>query len=76
MICEPLYSNRRTSKLSKLENYRLSMQDMSQFVMFLSALMDLGAYAHMFCSALQFNTRSNLLIREVEVVVKHEEIFE
>lgn len=40
----------------------------------LSALMDLRVYGGLFCSVLQFNSSHELLDREVEQVVKHEQV--
>lgn len=42
----------------------------------LSALVDLAAHWHMFCSSLQLKTRYGLLVGDVEEVLNHKRVLE
>lgn len=76
MICEPPYISRQISEHSNLESDRLSLQNMSHFVENFLAVTNIGAYVHMFCSALQFRTKTwyQLLVHEVKAIVKEEDM--
>lgn len=61
-------------ELSNSEHSQLSLLDMSPFREFLLALMDFIAHWHMLCSASRFKALFDLLVRDVEEVVKQEEV--
>lgn len=63
-------------ELSNLEHCRLSLQDMSHFLELRSALINLDAHEHMFCSATQFKAWYELLVGEAEEIVTHKEVLE
>lgn len=74
VIFNPLFNARQIAELSNSEHDQLSLQGMSHFVESPSTLTNWGAYVHMFCSAFQFKTSNELLVGEVNEVVKHEEV--
>lgn len=76
VICDPSYNTLQIVQLSDSERERLVLNDMSRFVEFLPTLVDLDAHVHMFCFALQSKTRYDLLIGDVEGVVKHKQVLE
>lgn len=63
-------------ELSNLKHDPVGLPDMRHFVAGLFALMDLSVHKHIFCSALQGNTWYELLVWEVEEIVKQEEVLE
>lgn len=76
LICDPPYNPCLNAELSGLECDRLSLQDISQFVELLSAMMFMGAPGHLFCSALQFKTLYEVFVGEVENLMKEEVVVE
>lgn len=64
VIWDPMYNTRQTGKLSNLNYNQLNLKDMKNFVQFSSSLVELGVHGHMFCPALQFNTKLELLVGE------------
>lgn len=74
VICHQPYSLRVIANLSDSEHDPLRLQCMSHFVDFNSTLLDQGSHGCMISSALQFNTWNELLIWEVEEVLKHEAV--
>lgn len=66
VIGDPLYKTSRIAELPNSEQDRLVLQDMSNVVVFLLVMMDLGAHSPMFCFALQFKSWFELLVRTVE----------
>lgn len=76
VICDPTYNTRRIVEPSNSEHSRLSLHDMSHYLELFSALMDLGSHGSTFCSALLFKTRYMQFVREVEEVVRHEEVLD
>lgn len=62
VICDPQYNTCRISERLNSEHFWLSVQDMRHFIELLSAVMYLGAHAHLFRSALHFRTWYELLV--------------
>lgn len=54
--CSSPYIIRLIAEFSTLEHDGISLQDMSNVLELLSAVMYLGVHGHVFCSALQFTT--------------------
>lgn len=76
LMGNPPYNTCWIVKLSNSDHNRLILQDMIHFVQLLSAVMDVGAHGHLFCSLLQFKPWYELLLGEVENVVKEEHVVE
>lgn len=70
LMCDAPYNTCQIAELSSSEKDRLSVQNMSHFVKFQSALMDVGLHEHQFFCAVQFKTLYNLFLGEVKNVVE------
>lgn len=68
--------DRLQSSLANSGRNQPAFQDMSHFVRFLSALMDVGVQAPLFSSALLLKTSCELLVGEVENIVHKEDAVE
>lgn len=65
VLCHQPYKFCWIAELSKSENSRQNLHNMSPFVDLAPASLDLGAHKHMLCSALQSRMWYELLVEEV-----------
>lgn len=76
LICNSSYNTHSNAELSKLEHDQQCPQDVSHFVDVRMRLeeIDFGTRAHMFCSTVKFTTLYQMVLGELEMVVKEEKV--